>query len=152
MTIPGQPEDIAAKEMYARKSLRLLNRAYVCYAFIGLTFLVFIAIVSAIPKGEAAEGYGMMMGMSVRVPLMLGSMIAFVAGIVLTLRLQDRWRLHRPLVVVCLTHILFLAGAIGIGSSVSDEPDKPFGVCPVCRRRDLHSHRGPRTRLVVHDR
>jgi hypothetical protein len=124
MTIPAQAD--TTRETGTQESLRLLNRAYGCYAFIGLTFLVFLAIVSAIPQGEAAEGYGMMMGLSLGVPLVLGSTIAFVAGIVLTLRLQDRWRLHRPLVVVCLTHILFLAGAIGVSSAIPDEPGKPL--------------------------
>jgi hypothetical protein len=124
MTIPQPPDDIASGELDKQRSLRRLNRAYGCYAFIGVTILVFLAIASAIPEGEAAEGYGMMMGMSVGAPLMLGSIIAFVAGIVLTLGLHDRWHRHRPLVIVCLTHVLFMAGAIGASSAIPDEPGR----------------------------
>ena len=100
MTIPEPHDKVAAAETAKQKSLRSLDRAYACYAYVGLFTIALLFVVTVpVPTPDAREGYGMAL-------VLPGTLlpIAFVAAIVLTVK----WRRHKPLRLLGLS-TLFLA-------------------------------------------
>jgi hypothetical protein len=106
MTIPRQPDTIPAEESEKQISPWRLDLAYACFAFLGLAVAAFASMTFADKENQA--GYGML-----SLTLVPPTLAAFVAGIVLTVK---SWR-HRPLVVLCLTTLLFVGVLVGAGVS-----------------------------------
>jgi carbon starvation protein CstA len=99
-TIQGRSDEAAAEEMEKQESLRRLDHAYGCYAYIGLFIMGGVAIVTLASK-ENREGYAMGLG---GLPCLLLP-IALVAAIVLSVRL----RRHRTLAILGLSTLFLVA-------------------------------------------
>src|SRR5262245_7900353 len=75
--------------------------AYGCFLFCGLTAL-FASLMEIVPMDE---GTAMLLGRLVALPLILGSLVALVARIVLCVRLWKHW----PLVILSGMSVLLIA-------------------------------------------
>jgi peptidoglycan/LPS O-acetylase OafA/YrhL len=118
MTIRGRSDEIVAEEKEEQKGLRRLDRAYACYAYVGLFAIAVLAVVTVpVSTPDAREGYGM--------ALVLPSMvlpIVLVAAIVLTVRL----RRHRALVLLGLSTVflVLLIFAVSVSDCCSEGPSE----------------------------
>jgi hypothetical protein len=104
----GRSDEIVEEEKEKRKGLRRLDRAYACYAYVGLFTIAVVAVVSVpVSPPDAREGYGM----ALVLPATLLP-IPVVTAIVLTVRL----RRHKPLRLLGLSTLflplLFLAAGV----------------------------------------
>jgi len=111
MTIPERSEEVAVNEKERLKGLRRLDRAYACYAYVGLFTMVVLAVVT-LPATEAArEGYGMSL-------ILPGTIlpIALVAALVMTVRLRH----HRPLLVLGLSTLFLPLVCFVVGVSTPE--------------------------------
>ena len=97
----------AVEELAKQKSLRRLDRAYACYAYVGLFTIAMLAVV-ALPSTEKKEGYGMAL-------VLPGALlpVAFVAAIVMTVRL----RRHRALIFLSLSTLILTLVFLAVGIS-----------------------------------
>jgi hypothetical protein len=77
MNVPRQPDQDFLLFPFTGRRVTLLDGAYACYAFIGLAMVAIIAV-STLVAGETQEGYGMLLGSLLGLPLL----IAFVTAIV----------------------------------------------------------------------
>jgi peptidoglycan/LPS O-acetylase OafA/YrhL len=107
----GRSDEIVAEEKEKQKGLRRLDRAYACYAYVGLFAIALLAVVTVpVSTPDGREGYGMAL-------VLPGTLlpIALVAAIVMTARLRH----HRALVVLALFTLLLplLIFAVGVSSS-----------------------------------
>jgi len=107
MTIPERQDEIAVEELAKEKSLGRLDRAYACWAYVGLFTIAMTAVVS-LPSTEKKEGYGMLLVL----PGMLLP-IALVAAIVMTVRL----RRHRALVFLSRSTLFLTIVFLAVGIS-----------------------------------
>jgi hypothetical protein len=112
MTIRGRSEAVVVNEKERLKLFRRLDRAYACYAYVGLFAIAMLAVV-ALPATDAArEGYGM--GLILPATLLP---FALVAAIVMTARLPH----HRTLVVLGLSTLLLALFVFAVGVSSSGD-------------------------------
>lgn len=113
MTILGQSDPIPAEKSEKLKVRRRLDFAYACFVFLGLALMAITSIQFA-DKGNR-EGWGMLLGLSLPLPML----IAFVTAIVLTVKSRH----HAPVVVLCLTTILYLGvtAALGLSDRCSED-------------------------------
>ena len=108
MTIPEPHDEVSATEMANPKTLRSLDRAYACYAYVGLFTIALLYVVTVpVPTPDAREGYGMAL-------VLPGTIfpIAFVVAMVQTVRFLH----HRPIRLLGLSIpflvLLFLAATV----------------------------------------
>jgi hypothetical protein len=99
MTTPAQRAEIAAEEMESEESLRRLDRAYGCYAYVGLFIMAAAAIVMHV-SGENWEGYA--------IGLILPALL-FPVALVVAFAQSARLRRHRILVVLGLSTLFLVA-------------------------------------------
>jgi hypothetical protein len=92
-TIPEQADEVPAQGPARRDDFLRINAAFACYAFLGLSVAAF-GIVGAFIKGQTQAGYGMLLFLTLPLPML----VAFVATIVLTVKS----RRYRPFLVLCL--------------------------------------------------
>ena len=108
MTIRGQSDTIPTEELQKRGVRLQLDFAYACFAFLGLALMAIASIQFADRRSQ--EGLAMFLGLWLALPML----IAFVTSIVLAVKSRH----HAPVVVLCLTTILYLV--IAIATDLSD--------------------------------
>lgn len=107
-----------------------LNRAYGCFAFLGLVTLPFgIAALLAevglvnFDKGFAEElaGWALYLGLILGIPLFAGMLVASVYGIARTVQFR-----HPPMVILSLISIVCGGGFPALLLSMGNGPDSPI--------------------------
>jgi len=100
---PQKAAEIPASAAAKHDELLRINAAFACYAFLGLSVTAF-GIVGAFLKGQEQAGYGMLLFLTLPLPMLA----AFVATIVLTVKSRH----YRPLLHLFLINILFITATV----------------------------------------
>jgi hypothetical protein len=104
MTTPEQPDQVSQQSVPTIDDLLRIHVAMMCYSVLGLSATAFGAAMT-FSKGQEQGGWFFFLFANLFLPVMG----AFVTSVIYTVKA----RRHRPLLALCIIHILFLA-AIGL--------------------------------------
>jgi len=110
MQAPEQPDQVSLERMATLADLRRINVAMVCYAILGVSATVLGTVMTFCEK-ETQAAWGFFLFANLSLPVVA----AFVVSIIYTALA----RRYRPLLGLCVLHILFLAAIVLVMSSQS---------------------------------